>query len=73
MCLAGLGDMQLNAWQTGDQKVVVSTPAGPPTFFRRDLIMKYFLQSFSPFCWFKKGSCQFLAKQCALYEYWLTL
>ena len=29
------------------------------------LIMKYFLKSFSPFRWFKKGSCQFLAKECA--------
>ena len=28
-------------------------------------IMKYFLRSFSPFRWFKKGSCQFLAKECA--------
>ena len=26
------------------------------------LIKKYFLQSFSPFCWFKKGSCEFLVK-----------
>ena len=34
------------------------------------LIMKYFLRSFSPFRWFKKGSCQFLAKECA--HYWLT-
>ena len=34
------------------------------------LIMKYFLWSFSPFCWFKKGSCQFLAKECV--QYWLT-
>ena len=34
------------------------------------LIMKYFLWSFSPFRWFKKGSCQFLAKECA--QYWLT-
>ena len=32
------------------------------------LIMKYFLRSFSPFRWFKKGSCQFL--ECA--QYWLT-
>ena len=24
----------------------------------------------SPFRWFKKGSCQFLAKECA--QYWLT-
>ena len=36
----------------------------------RRLIMKYFLRSFSPFRWFKKGSCQFLAKECA--QYWLT-
>ena len=34
-------------------------------------IMNYFLQSFSPFRWFKKGSCQFLAKECA--QYWLTI
>ena len=27
------------------------------------LFMKYFLRSFSPFSWFKKGSCQFLAKE----------
>ena len=33
-------------------------------------IIKWFLQSFSPFCWFKKNSCQFLAKECA--QYWLT-
>ena len=32
--------------------------------------LKYFLQSFSPFRWFKKGSYQFLAKECA--QYWLT-
>ena len=29
-----------------------------------------FLRSFSPIRWFKKGSCQFLAKECA--QYWLT-
>ena len=34
------------------------------------LIMKYFLRSFSPFRWFKKSSCQFLAKEYA--QYWLT-
>ena len=33
------------------------------------LIMEYFLWSFSPFPWFKKGSCQFLVKECA--QYWL--
>ena len=40
------------------------------TFFSWRLIMKYFLRSFCPFPWFKKGSCQFLAKECA--QYWLT-
>ena len=34
------------------------------------LLMKYFLCSFFPFHWFKKGSCQFLVKECA--QYWLT-
>ena len=34
----------------------------------RRLIAKYFLRSFSLFRWFKKGSCQFLAKECA--QYW---
>ena len=34
------------------------------------LIMKYFLQWFSPLHWFKKGSCHFLAKEYA--QYWLT-
>ena len=31
---------------------------------------KKYLRSFSPFRRFKKGSCQFLAKECA--QYWLT-
>ena len=34
------------------------------------LTMKYFLRSFSPFRWFKKGRCPFLAEECA--QYWLT-
>ena len=54
---------QLDARPTGDQNVAGSTPAGSVTLFRGDLIMKYFLR-------FKKGSCQFLAKECA--QYWLT-
>ena len=29
------------------------------------VIMECILQSFSPFCWFKKGNCQFLTKECA--------
>ena len=34
-------------------------------FDLRQEIMKYFLRSFSPFRWFKKGSCQFLTKEYA--------
>ena len=55
---------------TGDQEVAGSTPAEVGNILSRRLIMKYFLRSFSPFRWFKKGSCQFLAKECA--QYWLT-
>ena len=36
------------------------------TFFRGVLVMKEILRPFSPFRWFKKGSCQLLAKECAL-------
>ena len=55
---------------TGDQEVAGSTPAEVGHILSWRLIMKYFLRSFSPFRWFKKGSCQFLAKECA--QYWLT-
>ena len=48
---------QLDAHQTDDQGVAGSTPAGSATFFRGDLMMKYFLRSSSPFRLFKKGSC----------------
>ena len=40
---------QLDAPPTGDQEVAGLTPAGSATFFHGDLIMKYFLWSFSPF------------------------
>ena len=55
---------------TGDQEVAGSAPAEVGNILTWRLIMKYFLRSFSSFCWFKKGSCQFLAKECA--QYWLT-
>ena len=55
---------------TGDQEVAGSTPAEVGNILSWRLIVKYFLWSFSPFRWFKKGSCQFLAKECA--QYWLT-
>ena len=41
---------QLDMHPTGDQEVAGSTPAGSETVFLGDLIMKYFLRSFSPFC-----------------------
>ena len=49
----------LFGWKTG---AMIGT-------IEQQLIMKYFLRSFSPFRWFKKGSCQFLAKECV--QYWL--
>ena len=52
---------------TGDQEVTGSAPAEVGNILSWRLIMKYFLQSFSPFRWFKEGSCQFLAKECAQY------
>ena len=64
------GVAQLDATPTGDQEVAGSTPAEVGNILSWRLIMKYFLRSFSPFRWFKKGSCQFLAKECA--QYWLT-
>ena len=41
---------QLDARPTSDQEVAGSTPTGLAAFFCEDLIMNYFLQSFSPFC-----------------------
>ena len=41
---------QLDARPAGDQKVAGWTPTRSATFFCGDLIMKYFLWSFSPFC-----------------------
>ena len=51
---SGLYDKSWPLWlswmrTTGDQEVAGLTPAGSATFFRGDLIMKYFLGSFSPF------------------------
>ena len=55
---------------TGDQEVAGSIPAEVSNILSWRLIVKYFLRSFSPFRWFKKGSCQFLDKECS--QYWLT-
>ena len=40
---------QFDAGPTGEQEVASSTPARLKTFFHGILIMKHFLQSFSPF------------------------
>ena len=47
---------QLDPRPTGNQEVAGSTPAEVGNILSWRLIMKYFLQSFSPFRWFKKGS-----------------
>ena len=47
---------QLDASPTGDQEVVGSTPAEVGNILSWRLILKYFVRSFSPFRWFKKGS-----------------
>ena len=55
---------------TGDQEVIGTIPATSVTILSWRLIVKYFLLSFSPFDWFKKGTCQFMAKVSD--KYWLT-
>ena len=47
---------------TQDQEVVGSSPNKVGNILSWRLIMKYFLWSFSPFCWFKKGNCHFWQK-----------
>ena len=54
--------IQMPIWLVS-KRLCVQSPPGPATFFW--LIVKYFLRSFSPFCWLKKGICQFLPKECA--------
>ena len=49
---------------TGDQEVAGLAWTRYSNILSWRLIMKYFLRSFSPVRWFKKGSCQFLAKEC---------
>ena len=47
-------------------RAALSSIPNSGTFFRGDLVMKTFLRPFSSFRWFKKSSCQLLAKECAL-------
>ena len=56
---------RLEACPLGMQAAPSSIPTSG-TFFRGDLVMKTFLRPFSLFHWFKKSSCQLLAKECAL-------
>ena len=49
----------------GNKEVADSIPAGFCNILSFRSIMKYFLQSVSPFSWFKKDSFLFLAKECA--------
>ena len=53
------------AWPLGMQAIPSSIPTSG-IFFREDLVMKQLLRPFSLFRWFKKSSCQLLAKECAL-------
>ena len=56
---------QSDAHPTVDKEVAGSIPTWSSNILLWRLIMKYFLWSFSLFCWFKKDSCQFLVKECA--------
>ena len=61
VALAGLG-ARSDERLTGDQEVTGSLLAVSGSILSWRLIMKYFLHSFSPFRWFKKGSCQFFCE-----------
>ena len=44
----------------------IQSPRPSGTFFCGDLVIQIFLWPFPLFYWFKKSSCQLLAKECAL-------
>ena len=52
---------QSDGHPTGDQEVTGSIPTRPATFFDHEI----FSTVIFPFCWFKKGSSQFLVKEFA--------
>ena len=56
---------QSDARPTSDHEVAGSISAGSGNILSWGLIMKYFLRSFTPFRWLKKGSYQILVKECA--------
>ena len=53
---------QLDAHPTGDQEVAGLTPAGSATFFCGDLVMKYFLWSFSHYADSRRAGVSFWRK-----------
>ena len=58
---------QLDVRQTGDQEVAGSTPCRVGNIL--SLIFDHeIFPTVIPFRWFKKGSCQFLTKECS--QYW---
>ena len=57
---------RLDARPPGMRTVAGSILTSDKTYFRWDLVMKKILRPFSPFRWFKKGSCKLLAKEWAL-------
>ena len=66
-----VSERSLHCWPVIRQSLYISTaPTEVGNILSWRLIMKYFLRSFSLFRWFKKGSCQLLAKESA--QYWLT-
>ena len=55
----------LHSWRRVVARSEASSIPTSGTFFRGDLVMKTFLRPLSLFRWFKKGSYQLLAKECA--------
>ena len=55
------------SWNTSNDFLLAGSSPSLATFFHWDLVMKKHTEwPFSPFPWFKKGSCQLLAKVWAL-------
>ena len=60
----------IQQFSTGDQEVAGSTPPSRQHSFVEIGYEKNFYGHYLTSTDFKKGSCQFLAKECA--QYWLT-
>ena len=60
----------LDARPTSDQEVAGSTPAEVGNILSWRFGHEIFSTVILSLRWFKKGSCQFLAEECA--QYWLT-